>query len=422
MFVRGLNNDTKEPEGHFNFMIRLEEIPQKCKTDHLLLLVGNNALPNFVAANLLSHDQTTVHILHTDNTGRVAKALDGAIAQRRPEVQTFFWQIDVADSVEITEQVGSVLRSIKRDESIGMNYTGGTKAMSVHGYLAATAHRNDVVFSYLDAQTLSLRIDGGVAEQSIRIDARDLCPVDLDTLVRIHGYSGFKKVLVQESNVERSKIIDALLKIHLDVDGFQQWERYLTFEKELTALPSLDTYPELAPFVACVREHCGAKATTSDLAKLLGEKEQLVSYRKWLNAEWLEEYTLGVVQAIAAEITIDDWGMGLEPISGRRKGAQPLFELDVAAMRGYQLYAISCMASTRKDACQEHFFESYIRSRQLGGDEARAALVCFSDKPHQLETKIQESWLTSGDVRVFGREHLSDLQKHLRQWFETPNK
>lgn len=402
-------------------MITLDKISPEFKTDHLLLLVGANPLPNYVVAYLLARQDTTIHILHSVETKDVASTLDGAISRIFPDIEPYFWQIDTTDSAEIAQEVKKILAMVGPRQSIGLHYTGGTKAMSVHTYRAIANSRADAVFTYLDAQTLALRIDGGENRQTQSIRVQNLCKVELDTLARLHGYDGFKKEPVKVGGQERIAIVDALLQIHLDVEGFTQWRTYLSLDRELTTLPDKASYPALQPFLDAVQTQCGSEATTSELAGLLGDKTTLKSYSKWLRSDWLEEHTLRCVQNIANEIAIDDWGMGIEPIRGRRKKASPLFEIDVGAMRGYQLYAISCMVSDHKDKCEEHFFESYIRSRQLGGDEARAALICFYDKPLQLETKIQESWLTSSDVRVFGREHLADLQIHLRDWFAMSN-
>lgn len=99
------------------------------------------------------------------------------------------------------------------------------------------------------------------------------------------------------------------------------------------------------------------------------------------------------------------------------------FELDVAAMIGYQLFAISCMAAVPKGraAYKEHLLEAFVRARQLGGDEARVGLVCFYADAAQLEAELQETWLTQDAIRVFGRSHLPDLDIHLRDWFESAN-
>ena len=52
-----------------------DTVPDEWKTEHLLLLIGGNALPNFVAARLLLRDGGTLHLLHSPGTGGVARAI-----------------------------------------------------------------------------------------------------------------------------------------------------------------------------------------------------------------------------------------------------------------------------------------------------------------------------------------------------------
>ena len=95
------------------------------------------------------------------------------------------------------------------------------------------------------------------------------------------------------------------------------------------------------------------------------------------------------------------------------------FELDVAATLGYQLFALSCQATENKDEAKEHLMEVYVRARQLGGDEARVALVCAYDDPNQLCREIERSWDAGGKIRVFGRADLRDLPTALSNWIGT---
>ena len=69
-------------------------------------------------------------------------------------------------------------------------------------------------------------------------------------------------------------------------------------------------------------------------------------------------------------------------------------------------------------------FEAYIRARQLGGDEAKVAVVCFASKnnkngsPDIIRKEIEEEWdVEKGMFRIFGVEDLPDLPAHLKEWF-----
>ncbi len=69
------------------------------------------------------------------------------------------------------------------------------------------------------------------------------------------------------------------------------------------------------------------------------------------------------------------------------------FQFDVAAMRGYQLFAFSCTTEDgkrkgKRGLLKQKLFESYVRARQMGGDEACAALVCCAEQ--EEANKLQD--------------------------------
>ena len=129
----------------------------------------------------------------------------------------------------------------------------------------------------------------------------------------------------------------------------------------------------------------------------------------WLNGLWLEHWSLDCVKALKYE----ERARSLERQAGR------MFEIDVAVMRGYLLFALSCTVATKPGRVKLKFFEIYNRARQLGGDEARAGLVCAVDDPEALEQDIAREWDAGNRIRVFGRKHLPALQACFRTWFET---
>jgi hypothetical protein len=83
-------------------------------------------------------------------------------------------------------------------------------------------------------------------------------------------------------------------------------------------------------------------------------------------------------------------------------------EIDVAALRRTRPYLISCTTDTTNDVCKAKLFEIAVRSRQLCGDLARAALVCLAsdNTASKLQTDIDDVWGASNTTLVFG---LSDL-------------
>lgn len=397
-------------------MITIETIPDECKTEHLFLLVGNNPLPNYVAALLLRQPNTVFYLIHTSSTFPIAEGLRNHLADLGERHETSLLQVDATDSELISNGIEAQLRKIPLRATVGLNYTGGTKAMAVHAYRILERKREDTVFTYLDAQTLSLFIAGNSEQVTRKISVRQLCEIPLKTVMQLHGYTRYQSESAPNWNqTNRKKLVSTIATLTINPESYKQWKEY-TAQKPLDTLPDLNQWPALSPFTEQVCSICGEDADTLQLSLFLEVGKKSSSCRTWLQGGWLEEYTIDAIDSLKEVGELTDLGMNLRPT---KQGNDNLFELDIAAMRGYQFLALSCLASDDKFLCKDHLLEAYIRARQFGGEEAHAALICFSAKPDQLERMISESWLTQGHVKVFGREYLLNLPAHLREWIQN---
>ena len=294
-------------------MIELPSIPNECKTDHLFLLVGANPLPNFVAVSLLHNSTTTIYLLHTDTTLKIAEQLSSRIRHHYPQLKTVLREIDSTDNEKIDKTIRQLLDLIPERTSLSLHYTGGTKAMSVHVYRAMFDRRPDTVFTYLDAQTLSLRIDGRSGEPMKTVKVSDKCNVDLSTLAQLHGYAEVDPA-PKMSNDARKSVINALLQIHMDKTGCEKWRIYASTSKFQT-LPTKADYPELLPFISVIEQICQGQPMPDQLAQLLGLFPKLTSYSKWFIGGWLEEFVYQHLQKIAHEVKLITRGILANSVS-----------------------------------------------------------------------------------------------------------
>jgi hypothetical protein len=382
------------------------------RTDHLFLLVGTNPLPNWVAAQLLLAPGGTLHLIYSDETFTIAQRL-----RKHLDVSLSMLRVNPADGQDIARRVRRSLDKVSG--SVGLHYTGGTKAMAVHAYRAveqAGQNRNPKpVFSYLDAGTFTLRFDPDGAEE-VLFAVRPT----LEDLAALHGTPPRRHSPQREAELWGVATATALAQ-NAPEGSVQAWQAWCdTLNTAVTQTPGESlAFPDtqvLRDVFTALRQDLGLATTVDYLPpELLSELKYQVH---WFNGDWLEHYVLAQLLQIVPELHIHDYGMSLA--TDQRPGKSDFdFEFDVAAMRGYQLFGITCTTSDRKDIAKHKLFEAYIRARQLGGDEARVGLVCAYEDVYRFEDEVMQKWLAKGKIKVFGPQEWPALAAYLKAWFET---
>ena len=91
----------------------------------------------------------------------------------------------------------------------------------------------------------------------------------------------------------------------------------------------------------------------------------------------------------------------------RDRGSAADFQLDVVAVLGYQIILISCGVSGRRTEIKRKAMEAYHRAKQLGGDEARAVMLCglTGDKAGDLQDDLEvEIGTDDAPLQIWGRD------------------
>jgi hypothetical protein len=114
--------------------------------------------------------------------------------------------------------------------------------------------------------------------------------------------------------------------------------------------------------------------------------------KEFLDGKWLEYHVHDTLAELIAEMpdSAIRFGMSLKPENDNGK-----FELDIFALRGYQLFGISVTTDGR-DHAKSKAFEVLHRVKQIGGDESRAILIAGMDDKKAEEMKKNVSFLMSG--------------------------
>ena len=82
------------------------------------------------------------------------------------------------------------------------------------------------------------------------------------------------------------------------------------------------------------------------------------------------------------------------------------FELDVVAVLGYQVVVVSCSVDSDPGRIKGKAMEAYHRAKQLGGDEARAVVLCVAtyEYAERVEKELEDETGTKRPLQVWGRQ------------------
>ena len=469
------------------------------QVDHLLLLVGSNPVPNAVAGKLLTAPGGSITLIHSadglDLSQRLKQILKSWFADAGyPDTNIGFKPVEESNAASVSagvyevleEYERKVLKEYKSDSGnankarmvrLGLNYTGGTKVMSVQAYHALKTWANDrrrdalfsrdPVFSYLDARTLQMRFDPAPSRDAISFYVGLGVEIGINELLGLHNWEPINPPITVPVLPESAK---ALLTIHSNPSHARIWTEWLRKElfpearkrvsipppfwvfqsgKELqgqydvkqptpndkwkskTDLRKLEiSWPELSILRETMSKELGQDGTenlklTAGTGPSRCKDEE--DFCKWLSGIWLESAVLSALQYCAQELHLNDCCMDIKPkVLG---SSETNFQFDVVAIRGYQLFAFSCTTESGKEGggrwlLKQKLFEVYVRARQMGGDEACAALVCCmpQEEANKLEDEMRRDISPQGRIRVFGRECLVNLTKNIADWVSEQSK
>lgn len=321
-------------------------------------------------------------------------------------------QTDEASPREIVQSIRKVLGEPEKADpniSVGLHYTGGTKAMATHAYCTVSAWAAKVhcpvVFSYLDARHLEMvltetkweSVKPSVREEAVSV--ADALPLTLDELVCLHQWTIRERhdtPLLPEAAAEMAKACACA---------------------DSSAPPKANELEDWA-LEACYR-HYGPPEPGESIEGYLKRLAcsngwQDTALKEWPQDKWLEHHVLAILRSEAARNTgIHD---AYQSFKTYDKDCKVDFELDAIALCGYQLFAFSCCTSTNKATLKLKLFEAALRARQLGGDEACAALVCRYENYEAVEREARQVIQQTARCKVFGKPHLADLAHHILTW------
>lgn len=349
----------------------------------LVLLVGANPLPNYLAAATLRPQR--VLLLYTPETMQPKDRLTRALRDRLRIAAVDDRQVEDATSAK---RVRVACESVFSDD-VHLNYTGGTKVMAAIARMVFRERGGlDRDASYVDESDGLLRFDDDGPSRALVTDA-----LDLDTILALHDFD--KKVAktalandptdmdaeaVARACLANQRLAPSLYQRLTDTPGKGiSAPRFRACPLTDLSFPGRSRVP-------------GADWTTKEVEHWV----------KFLRGPWLEQWAADVMRQTAGSDASLHVGVNL---TRDKRGT----ELDVIMIRQHRLHLLSCTIDDKIDRCKLKLFEATWRARQVGGDLARSALACFlsTSDADEVRTDVAATWGESNTPTVFD---LADLR------------
>jgi hypothetical protein len=364
---------------------------------------------------------------HQSGTKEYAENLQDLLQSRHEERDLRFELIplsDVSDAKEIQRNlIDRLTRYLQQTGPVHLNYTGGTKAMGIHVYRWLEEYAEEknlpVSFSYLDARTFQI-----VDDKNGRItdDLRNEISLSLDKLIKLYGF----EMTNEPSDDDFNLFNNAINKFKELIDNdtleayFTHYDRTVFTDEKgklLNKTQKLKSKITEKGFIA--------QGAFLEVIKLIPEEYRLFnndgSFKEptpnkntekaieFLDGKWLELYVYNVLKRNISDKNIalyNNW----EIKKPEWQSPNQKFELDVILIKGYQLIGISCTTSGQKHLCKSKGFEIFMRTRQIGGEEARSVLVTRLSESQKEEVQSELEIDTGGreNILVLGASDLKE--------------
>src|SRR5690606_24147981 len=277
--------------------------------------------------------------------------------------------------------------------TLHLHYTGGTKPMSVFSYLAVKEFAQEqgikAIFSDLHPDEAVL-----VSNQQCSDDLRKIVRLNVDQIIKLHGMD------ISHSGNQQLEYPD------LDMKSFEK-EIPSLIDKSLKYNKSRNNEEEKNQII---------KELNSIFSSIMPKSWEEYVKNSVLTGKWLEDYMLYKLQQLQNEFFITDLR---KSVKAKYNGRD--CEIDVVAIRGYQMYLFSCTTSDGVKPVKGKAFEAIYRAEQLGGSHARVIVVSLlpqiPQSGHNSSIETSENDLSSFDARfnkkckLIGRDDLLDQEK-----------
>lgn len=369
----------------------------KCK--NLFLLVGSNPLPNYLVTLALAPEAVT--LFYSRETKAVKDRLKSILRQKLPH--TVVDEAFIADPTRASE-VRKAVSNRRPSKDTHLNYTGGTKVMASHArlVLAGFPDAGDDCASYLAEQQDILRLDSG---REIPLGGPNI-NLTLKEILELHAITASSRSTPSPAPTaaDAETIARAVCDDPGRADALYQSQR-MVGTRSWTA-----TRAKADPIVPA--SILGSALSFNVIPDGGWSSKICEVWRDFLRGGWLEAWCGNLARAFFAGRGLHNAEVRVSVPCRRENGRE--FEIDMAAVCGCRLHVASCtIESADIRLCKSKLFEVALRSRQMGGDLARSALVCplgggdaRGTFVEQLRADVSDIWNAPNTPAVFGLDDL----------------
>ena len=427
------------------------------KFTDLVLLVGTNPLPVYVVSAFFLLEEfrpeklENIWFIFTDQTENYKYNIERLLRKKFSEQfqkikeENFFKSIrlDTKDSaVKIRDKITSSLIELKNEpmRKVHLNYTGGTKAMGVHSYLAINKlFEDNAEFSYLSADNFNIYNDqyGKAYFISGKEDLRSVIKLSFAELYELHGYEPKNESEKTSSELSSDKVSDLKIETNyleeliskdkidsfinainiahnndgkeIDVKGFYnkiknlkgtETKKMKVLQEELNRMVNIKVDEIVEKFYNSIDEkfrifkdnEINLNINASDIKETI----------RFITGEWLEQV---LFRRLASNKYFNDKLIYIDKVIRKKewKSKDNDVQLDVIIMRGYQVFIVSVTTDDTKSICKSKGFEVLLRASQLGGDESKAVLLTKLNEntKKNVQEELQEN-IGKNRIKVLG--------------------
>lgn len=375
--------------------------------EHLILLVGTNPLPNYVVAKFFlkkneklkniwfvySKETTPVMDRLFEGINKIVKEEGKDITCNKVYLKDIFKVYDIRETFE-----KDCLNKIGVIEKFHFNYTGGTKMMAVQVYMLIVERYLGISpksFSYLDAKN-HIITDDADAPLNVSGDLRKEVNISFEELITLHDCE--KQTDPWSDTTERAL---SAIKEEIQTDK----------KKLITIFENVQSKKEIGKTrITFFKDHVLPQFAADDSQISASHNKPNNASNKdieWFfgSGRWLEHYISLVLKQNMPNNPLKN-NMYLK--RNIRSSTSKTFELDVITLNGYQVCAVSCTMTDNEYVCKLKALEIRHRATQMGGDEAKAILICFLDRKKILELRddISKDFGTTNPILILGVKDL----------------